>query len=241
MLPTMRASFPLSVAIIIYPAGARDGLTLLLQPLQLGTHSFQARGKLLDSEHPNVTRVSIQRTIDEKSLAPPEHDEWQLPPVAILKRQKVGWEEEFRNEQVMYAKLRDLQGTVVPKYYGEPTCSDGIPSMLLSDVGGHPLWSPAAAGIPCKVLERLLDESLSALAVYNICHYDSKLDNFHLVDGKRVVVLDFETAEELKPADVDYSKKSDLDFLLDTYRRHQEGLKHDGLIKPDGSHKAHNF
>lgn len=48
--------------------------------------------------------------------------EWFLPPNIVLKRQKIGWDEEFDNETAIYRRLAPLQGTVVPVCYGVAHC-----------------------------------------------------------------------------------------------------------------------
>lgn len=121
--------------------------------------------------------------------------EWFLPSTIICKKQKEGWAEEFENEKAMYAKLRDLQGVVVPKYYGQVTCADDRPVLLFSGIGGDALCEPATAGISEGRLRELLTNAYDSMAFYNIAHTDAKLDNFILV-GDRIMVVDLEMAEE---------------------------------------------
>ncbi|KAM7209877.1 hypothetical protein V8F06_014742 [Rhypophila decipiens] len=59
----------------------------------------------------------------------------------VNKKQKEGWEEEFHMEKAAYARLRPLQGIVIPEFLGEVRC-DKTRAILLSDIGGACLATP---------------------------------------------------------------------------------------------------
>ncbi|KAK1766931.1 hypothetical protein QBC33DRAFT_540680 [Phialemonium atrogriseum] len=120
----------------------------------------------------------------------------------------------------MYAKLRDLQGVVLPKYYGQVTWADGTPALLFSDIGGNALCEPAAAEISEDRLRELLTNAYDTMAFYNIAHTDAKLDNFILV-GDRIMVVDLEMAEEGRPDQVRSWNDGSIWHLLRTYKDRQ--------------------
>lgn len=222
------------------------------QQFRFGSRLLTALGTQVDHVHTNVFRLSINNgSLDNILLkfffclpvviqkwAKPYAPEWFLPPTIICKKQKAENAELFINEKNMYMRLHKLQGTVIPIFYGEVTCADGAPCLLLSDIGGNVLCSPDAAGISEGLLKDLLGKVFNALAIYNIAYDDIKLDNFLLVGRNRIMVIDLEMAEEREPGDVEFFNNSSIRHLCLAYQRHQEVLRFDGLLRVDGSQNA---
>ncbi len=120
--------------------------------------------------------------------------EWSLPRRLILKKQKEGWDEEFETEKETYTKLRPLQGTVIPRYFGELRY-EGKRAILLSDIGGACLATPEGLLLEMDDFRRMMYEATEALARFGIVHDDIKLDNYH-VTGDKIMVLDLERMSE---------------------------------------------
>lgn len=131
--------------------------------------------------------------------------EWVLPPEIVLKRQKIGWEEEFDNEIAIYRRLAPVQGTIVPVCYGEAVCSatdtTGTRALVLSDIGGVDLNE--AGGLGTYRVKSMLTDSLLALANLGVSHDDSKLDNYRFV-GDRIMVVDFDSSYIIENDDPQY-------------------------------------
>ena len=121
---------------------------------------------------------------------------WCLPANIVLKKLKPGWEEEFANKKHMYTKLKRLQGEVIPIFYGEARCDDGTPALILSDVGGVPLWHESAFELAEMDLKKMLQASFGSLASYGVYYDDLKLDNLRFV-GDKIVILDLENVDTL--------------------------------------------
>lgn len=155
--------------------------------------------------------------------------EWSLPQQFILKQQKDNWEEEFEAEKSMYYRLRPIQGQVIPEYYGEVTC-EGRRALLLSDIGGVNLATAEGALREVGVISRLLTEAMNTLGEFGITHDDIKLDNFHLVEDK-VMMVDLETMNEGLGEDaVKFSIKASVAMLTRLYKGNQMCFWEDGEI-----------
>lgn len=221
------------------------------QPLdvrfQLGMRCIRATSSPVNRVHPHVVRLRLEPDFTATLIGTfagmlpqrAQHwvktrwPEWFLPRTVILKKRKPDWDEEFANEVYMYAKLRPLQGLVIPVCYGQVSCGRGsVPALVLSDTGGVELCDPKAGGLPIERMSNLLRELFKALASHGVDHGDIKLDNFHLVGGPngRVMAVDLESAEEADPSKLERSIGSDVRFLLGIYRRHQAALVEDGLV-----------
>jgi hypothetical protein len=147
--------------------------------------------------------------------------EWFLPPKIVLKRQKVGWDEEFDNEKAIYQRLSPLQGTVVPVCYGEAVCpateTTTSRALVLSDVGGIGLYEDAAGGMETEHVEAMLVESLQALANLGVAHDDSKLDNYRLV-GDKIIAIDFDSSYIMdRDEDPEFHARCDAKFATRLY------------------------
>lgn len=127
----------------------------------------------------------------------------------------------------MYERLRPVQGLAIPIYFGEARCDD-VPAILLSDIGGFPLCDPKVALTNEGDVVRMLYDAFGALAGLGIVHDDVKLDNYHLV-GNKIMIVDLERAEVVDKK-VDFFVDSNIDHLMGSYRSHQKCLEEDGLI-----------
>lgn len=157
----------------------------------------------MDDMHDNVIRLALHRDIISRlvlwllnilpqlqtylSTAFPD---CLLPPTVILKQMKVGWDEEFNQEKQAYQRLRRLQGTVIPRCYGEAKYR-GTRALVLSDVGGMALNDDNALTLEPAHLRQMIEASFQAIHRSGISPGDFRLDNLHYVKD-RIVVLDFE-------------------------------------------------
>jgi hypothetical protein len=71
-----------------------------------------------------------------------------LPLTVILKKTKPGCEKQFSREKEAYKLLQQIQGTVIPKFYGE-AIYDSPPALILSAFTGTTLLE-LAVGIFLK-------------------------------------------------------------------------------------------
>ncbi|KAK0707224.1 hypothetical protein B0T21DRAFT_298817 [Apiosordaria backusii] len=169
-----------------------------------------------------------------QSWAKTRWPEWFLPRNIILKKRKEGWDKEFENETRMYARLQELQGTVIPVCYGLVICGkQPVPALVLSDIRGYELYQPEAGAIPKDQLAKLLRDAFEALARCGVGHGDLKLDNLHFIrdNGLRVMVVDLESVEYIiNPANSAFFVNSDIDHILRIYQDHQECLIDDGFL-----------
>jgi hypothetical protein len=226
-----------------------DALGLSDIRFRLGTRLVRASGSTIDGSR-HVLRLRVKPSLIAGLLgifvgilprpaqlwAKTRWPEWFLPQAIILKKRKDGWDEEFENEARNYSKLRELQDSVIPAYYGLVLLGGKkpVPALVLSDVGGHELYQPEAGAIPTDQLAGLLRPAFEALARCGIDHGDLKLDNLHLVrdNGRlKVMVVDLESAEDIAdPANSAFFVDSNIDHISRIYRNHQECLIEDGLL-----------
>lgn len=135
--------------------------------------------------------------------------------------------------QSNYARLRELQGTIIPICYSLVVCYEQqVPALVLSDIGGCELYQSEACAIPKDRLAKLLRDAFEALARCGVGHGDLKLDNLHLIrdNNLRVMVVDLESVEDIDAANSAFFVDSDIDHILRTYRNHQECPMDDGLL-----------
>uniref|UniRef100_A0A8H7TSP3 Protein kinase domain-containing protein n=1 Tax=Bionectria ochroleuca TaxID=29856 RepID=A0A8H7TSP3_BIOOC len=168
--------------------------------------------------------------------------EWCLPERIVFKKQKEGWDEEFDQEKVAYAKLRPIQGITIPRFYGAITYN-GTRAIILSDIGGACVASPEGAVLDEKDFHhQLLYKALTTLTGLGVSHDDSKLDNLHLVteDGKdKIMMVDLERVDmDLSEDDFAFAAYSKADFLTRQYRSHLRTLEYDGVLLPKRLLKA---
>lgn len=108
----------------------------------------------------------------------------------VLKAQKIPWYDEFDLEKATYARLRPLQGTVIPELFGEVSYR-GNRALLLSDIGGASADSPEGCLMDFAQFDRAVRECMAAVAKFGVTKDDVKLDNYHVV-GAKVMAIDFE-------------------------------------------------
>ncbi|KAK0640841.1 hypothetical protein B0T16DRAFT_418545 [Cercophora newfieldiana] len=168
------------------------------------TRILSAAATPVDNVHSNVLRLKLQASLLQTVLQAvlgylpyaiqawfeQMFPEWTLPARLILKKQKKNWEEEFEAEKVAYAKVRPLQGIVVPRLFGELQY-DNTTALLMSDIGGMCLAAPEGGMLELDEFRRLIRQALTELSRFRVLQDDVKLDNFHLTDGK-VMVVDLE-------------------------------------------------
>ena len=139
-----------------------------------------------------------------------------LPNHLVLKKQKPGWEEEFEHEKAMYARLRSLQGHVIPIYYGEVQCDDG-PGIIMEDVKGEVPFGQEKPFLSPDEFRRRLEVSLEAFRSFGLMTDDTKLANNLLLDDK-VVFVDLENVWEPDKDDWDFFYKSRINGLINRYK-----------------------
>lgn len=116
-----------------------------------------------------------------------------LPETIVIKEQKDGWEEQFQHEIEVYKRLMDLQGTVIPQFFGTGYL-DGIPALFLQEINGITLHDLAHTKkhINEETLRPPLEKALRALTERGAVYWDSKLDNFMFCEDGAVVIIDLE-------------------------------------------------
>ncbi|KAM0424464.1 hypothetical protein ACHAPT_010388 [Fusarium lateritium] len=225
------------------------------QYFRFGTRIIGATGRASDHCHPNVLRLDIHKSflglaIQALVSFPPlalasriqeKFPEWCLPEKIVLKVEKEDWDEEFRTEKAAYDKLKCLQGDVIPRCYGQIEY-DGRRALILSDVGGDCLATPAGAVLDEKDLRLLLTKAITTLTDHQVSHDDTKLDNFHLVteNGKdRIVVRDLGRVDmDLTEDQYAFAGRSTVNWLIQQYRQHLDCMEFDRVVLPKRPLKA---
>ena len=89
-----------------------------------------------------------------------------LPTVVIVKKMKDGWHDEFEQEKEAYERLKSLQGSVIPTFFGEGTFN-GSPIIIISEVVGKTLHDLAHRRVPISLseLQCLLENAICHVAV----------------------------------------------------------------------------
>lgn len=156
--------------------------------------------------------------------------EWAIPSQLIVKKLKENWDEEFEREKATYAQLRPLQGTVIPKLFGEVRY-ENTRALLLSDIGGACLAMPEGGLLELADLRRLLNEVFASFVPFRILQDDTKLDNFHLV-GDKIMCVDLEmfSEEPLSDKDLDFVIPCEVNRLVKFYEDHQYCMWKDGFV-----------
>lgn len=160
--------------------------------------------------------------------------EWTtLPRCLILKQQKEGWDEEFEAEKGMYAILRPLQDVVIPRYFGEATYEDKR-AILLSDIGGAALATPEGLLLEMPDLRRMMHEAVSAISRFGRVNDDCKLDNYHVV-GNKIMIVDMERMSEhvADQESLDFLVRAEVDHIARFYEDTQYSKWKRGFIAID--------
>ncbi|PYH34856.1 uncharacterized protein BO87DRAFT_425533 [Aspergillus neoniger CBS 115656] len=164
--------------------------------IQLDSHEIKAS---------EVEHLDPRRTVYRFHLEPDSSCYRHIIPETaisiIIKQQKEDWEEEFEDEQTAYTKLKDLQGEVIPYFYGEGYY-DGLPALILSDIRGITLHDEARSNeeVPENLIKSYLDDVFDKLSKYKAFYLDQKLDNFILCGDRehgysKVMAVDLENVE----------------------------------------------
>jgi tRNA A-37 threonylcarbamoyl transferase component Bud32 len=153
----------------------------------------------------------------------------------VLKQQKQGEEEVilaelFDTEVKAYDLLKPLQGVVIPTCYGR-LHYNGRRALLLEYLGGVSMSSPEGATLRLEELSTLLQPCYRALHALGVHHDDPNLSNFHLVNGK-IMVLDLETADfGLSADDRAFFLTTSIGHLADNYLSMQAYYRHEGSLE----------
>lgn len=134
--------------------------------------------------------------------------EWFLPPTVILKeRNGEKPAESYENELDTYHHLRSLQGTYIPRLYGEAavyTCAPTrrrrpTPALLLEDIQGTSLRDLAAGALSDELVDKVR-HTYNKLTDAGVVHGDPRLHNFLYAPSRDgVVAVDFEFADLVVP------------------------------------------
>ncbi|KAJ5585032.1 uncharacterized protein N7459_004832 [Penicillium hispanicum] len=102
-----------------------------------------------------------------------------------------GRKKEYLHEIKAYMILKPLQGTVIPRFYGQ-TIYDSSPAMILSDVDGINLdpFSGSYYWDRRWKLGTQLEIALKCLWSYGVILERAVLSNFLWVDKERVMIID---------------------------------------------------
>lgn len=150
----------------------------------------------------NVQLLDKRRTVYRFTLDPSSyrHSIPQTITSVIVKRQKNDWEKEFRNEKAVYDKLKELQGKVIPFFFGQGYY-DGLPALVLSEIDGVTLYELARSknDFPAEALRPYLEDVFRQFSEYGALYRDQRLDNFLLCDQGnerfRVMAVDLEQVD----------------------------------------------
>ncbi|KAI8721341.1 hypothetical protein NCS52_00581400 [Fusarium sp. LHS14.1] len=212
----------------------------LLVKFRLGWSIVCAIGSQNDSYHPNVLRLSIIRSSFDRvvitlfrrlplvvqSLTKSIIPGYFLPSKVVIKKLKPGWNDEFNNEKSMYERLLCLQGTLIPKYFGETTVHN-TRALILSEVDGVEACNQKFPCLEAPEFRHRVEEAFAELAQFGLAYGDLKLDNFLLV-GDRVIIVDLESVWEDTPDEIEYANETHVEHLISMYERHLEGMSNDG-------------
>ncbi|KAL8306253.1 hypothetical protein RB600_008907 [Gaeumannomyces tritici] len=133
---------------------------------------------------------------------------WFLPPRIVLKKLKHDWDEEFHNEIYMYRRLEELQGRVIPVFYGQGEC-EGTRCLLLSEVDGVPAHRQKAPPLELDEYKRRVGAALDQLHRFGVSTGDMKLANSILTPDGTLVFVDLERNYEGERPELLHGCKTD--------------------------------
>ncbi|APA08601.1 hypothetical protein sscle_04g033710 [Sclerotinia sclerotiorum 1980 UF-70] len=154
------------------------------------------------------------------------YPEWFLPSTVILKKRKLDWDDEFETEKRIYHHLKPLQGTFIPKFYGE-AIYDGSPALVLSKICGqrlHDIDFDTRPEADDPIFEAKVEEAFKALTEYGVIHGDSELHNIFEVED-RVMIIDFEQAELGSKIWEGSTNKGNVGYLMREFQRARGGTE----------------
>ncbi|KAK4200250.1 hypothetical protein QBC40DRAFT_280511 [Triangularia verruculosa] len=174
---------------------------------------------------PQLVRSWLQRLLPE----------WFLPTSVILKERNPNKADSYENEIATYLHLRSLQGTYIPRLFGEVAVSDPhaqryqiskrpTPAILLENVEGVSLHN-----LPIKELgnPRLLEELQNIYTLFTkggVIYRDPRLHNFLRVD-KRIVAIDFEFSRPLSSKITNEDELETLKIEIEKRKRQAQGAE----------------
>ncbi|KAL2143200.1 hypothetical protein VTI28DRAFT_278 [Corynascus sepedonium] len=182
----------------------------------------------LPSWTPQLVRSWLQRLLPE----------WFLPTSVILKERNPEKADNYENEIDTYLHLRSLQGTHIPRLFGEVAVSyphaqrryqmskRPTPAILLENVEGVPLHHLPTEDLGNPRLLEELQGMYNLLTEEGVVHGDPRLHNFLRVD-KRIVAIDFEFSYPL-PSDI--TNEDGLETLkieIEKRERQEQGAESD--------------
>ncbi|KAK4107118.1 hypothetical protein N656DRAFT_742471 [Canariomyces notabilis] len=207
----------------------------IIKDIQFGFRRFQAPAKRIDEKRhvflldvpsspiyrwlpswtPQLVRSWLQRLLPE----------WFLPTSVILKERNPDRADSYENEIDTYRHLQSLQGTHIPRLFGEAAVYDHertrsqiskrpIPAILLEHVDGKPLHSLPTEELENPCLVKQLEEIYRLFTKNGVVHGDPRLRNFLRV-GDKVFAIDFELSSP--PGDI--TNKHELETLKSEIRR----------------------
>ncbi|KEZ41677.1 hypothetical protein SAPIO_CDS6838 [Scedosporium apiospermum] len=205
---------------------------------QLGWSMVTADATFADKSglHPNVLLLTICPSLLKRIASPilpylPETIQsiakaiWPglfLPSQVILKKLKPDWDEEFDHEKTTYEALDTLQGDVLPQLFGEAQF-EGTRALILSYVAG--VSCDKVTHFEVEDFQQMLEQAFLPLQRLGYVHDDPRLDNYLLVEDRKIVVLDLEHLCEDDMDTVDFTAGTILEMLMLWYKRHKEAVE----------------
>lgn len=203
-----------------------------------GNSQLTAVGHYNDNKHPHVLHLTLLRNpftraaiwllsrlpLAFQNLVRPICPHWFLPKSLVLKKLKPTREDLFDNEKRMYKRLHDLQGSMIPYFYGEGVC-EGARALILSEVNGiHP--SHQIDPLPLEDFQDQVKLPLEALRDRGVVYDDVGLENLFIV-GDKIMLVDLESVWEPGPDDMVYFFDSYLANFTALYKEYICGLSMD--------------
>ncbi|KAJ6126219.1 hypothetical protein N7471_010712 [Penicillium samsonianum] len=142
------------------------------------------------------------------------------PSTVIVKQQKINSEDEFKQEIQAYEKLKELQGTVIPIFYGQGSFN-GLDAFVISEVKGVTLHDLARAnfGVQEDALKMHLEKALGAFDKHKALYWDAKPDNFlFCAKQSKVMIVDLEQVEFPCPLQPWHRNSGSVDNLMSKFR-----------------------
>ncbi|CAG8365042.1 unnamed protein product [Penicillium salamii] len=130
-----------------------------------------------------------------------------LPAVVVVKKMKEDWDDEFQQEIANYERLKSLQGSVIPAFFGEGTFNDG-PAIIISEVVGTTLRDIAYSDLQISSgeLRHKLEIAMESIHSLGAEYLDQQLDNFILCKTGEIMIVDMEQLDF--PPDLEVFKES---------------------------------
>lgn len=171
--------------------------------------------------------------------------EWFLPPTVFLKeRNRDKPAESYENELDTYHHLRSLQGTYIPRFYGEAavyTCTPTrrrrrpTPALVLEDVQGTSLRDLAAGALSDELVDKVR-RTYNKLTEEGVVHGDPRLHNFLYAPGRDgVVAVDFEFADLVVPGSDVTTNEHEFGALEDEILRRRRRSASSAAAAPTGA------